>query len=113
MTFWSAIILDFFVAFGVVVGGSIMGGVGSVIGHHHLTPMATMEQLSEQLKIWALVAALGGTVDMLRSVETNILEGHLGLVVQQIFMLLSAFAGAHIGYVLIMWLIRGEFPWES
>lgn len=110
MTFWSAIILDFFVAFGVVVGGSIMGGVGALIGHHHLTPMASMEQLVGQLKIWALVAALGGTVDMLRSVENNILEGHLGLVAQQILMLLSAFAGAHVGYLLIMWLIEGDLP---
>lgn len=110
MSFWSAIIFDFFVAFGVVVGGSIMGGIGALVGHYHLTPMATMEELVGQLKIWGIVAALGGTVDMLRSVETNILEGHLGLVAQQVFMLLSAFVGAHAGYLLIIWLIRGDLP---
>lgn len=110
MTFWSTIILDFFVAFGVVVGGSIMGGIGALLGNHHLTPMSTIETLSEQLKIWALVAALGGTFDMLRSVETHIKEGHLSLVAQQFLMLLSAFAGAQMGYMLINWLIRGELP---
>lgn len=108
MTFWATIILDFFVAFGVVVGGSIMGGMGSLIGHHSVTPMKTIVELAEQLKIWALVAALGGTFDMLRSVETHILEGHLSLVAQQFLMLLSAFTGAHIGYLIISWLIRGE-----
>lgn len=108
MTFWSTIILDFFVAFGVVIGGSIMGGVGALIGHYNVTPMETIEELAGQLKIWALVAALGGTFDMLRSVETHIFEGHLSLVAQQFLMLLSAFAGAHIGYLLITWLIRGE-----
>lgn len=107
MSFWSVIILDFFVAFGVVVGGTIMGGVGAFIGHYHLTPLATMEQLTGQLKIWAIVAALGGTVDMLRSVEINILEGHLSLVAQQLLILLSAFAGAHLGYLLILWITRG------
>lgn len=110
MTFWSTIILDFFVAFGVVVGGSIIGGVGSLIGNYHLTPMEATAQLAEQLKIWALVAALGGTFDMLRSVEANILEGHLRLVAQQFLMLLSAFAGAHIGFMLIHWITRGELP---
>jgi len=87
-----------------------MGGIGALIGHYHLTPMATMEELVGQLKIWGIVAALGGTVDMLRSVETNILEGHLGLVAQQVCMLLSAFVGAHAGYLLIIWLIRGDLP---
>lgn len=85
-----------------------MGGIGALVGHHHLTPIATMDQLVSQLKIWALVAALGGTVDMLSSLESHILDGHLGLVAQQLLMLLSAFAGAHLGYLLIMSLIKGD-----
>ncbi|WP_054948655.1 YtrH family sporulation protein [Numidum massiliense] len=109
MPFWSAIILDFFVAFGVVVGGSLMGGIGSLLGlSSGLTPMGTIEHIVGQLKVWAIVAALGGTVDVLRTVEVNIRHGDLDVVAQQLFLLLSAFAGAHLGYKLVMWLIRGD-----
>lgn len=109
MSFWSNMILDFFVAFGIVVGGSILGGVGAVIGHHpELTPFKIMENLAGQLKFWALIAALGGTIDILRLVETNLYDGHFSIVLQQVLYLLSCFAGAHIGFLLINWLVGGD-----
>ncbi len=105
--FWSTTILDYFIALGVVLGGSLLGGVGAFLADR--APMDAMLGLSEQLKIWALVAALGGTFDTIRAFETNILGGQIGQVGQQLIFVLSAFFGAHTGTLLIRWLFQGSF----
>ncbi len=97
--------LDFFIAFGVVFGGSMLAGIGSVF--FLLPPAAVMLQTASQLKIWALVAAVGGSIDPLRVIESNIIEGHLYPVAVQVALMLCAFLGAHIGTELIRWLCRG------
>ncbi|MFD1425989.1 putative alpha/beta-fold hydrolase [Kroppenstedtia sanguinis] len=104
--FWSTTILNYFIAMGVVLGGSVLGGVGAFFGND--PPMDAMLRLAEQLKIWALVAALGGTFDTIKSFEVHILGGELHQAFQQMIFILSAFFGAHVGTVLIRWLIQGE-----
>ncbi|QKG83937.1 sporulation protein [Kroppenstedtia pulmonis] len=104
--FWSTTILNYFIALGVVLGGTLLGGIGAFLGNS--PPMDAMMKLSEQLKIWALVAALGGTFDTIRSFEVNILGGQLSQVGQQLIFILSAFFGAHVGTLLIRWFIQGE-----
>jgi hypothetical protein len=98
-------ILDFFIAFGVVFGGSMLAGIGSVL--ILLPPATIMLQAASQLKIWALVAAVGGSIDPLRVIESNFLQGHLSPVAAQIALMLCAFLGAHVGTELIRWLCRG------
>jgi hypothetical protein len=102
--FSATFILDFFVAFGMVVGGSILGGISALFFNQ--PPLATMERLAEQLKIWALVAAVGGTFDVLRVIETGFLGGQLSPVAKQLLYLLSAFIGAQLGTVIIAWLAK-------
>lgn len=87
-------------------GGSVLGGIGAFFGND--PPMDAMLRLAEQLKIWALVAALGGTFDTIKSFEVHILGGQLHQAFQQMIFILSAFFGAHVGTVLIRWLIQGE-----
>jgi hypothetical protein len=70
-------------------------------------PMFKMVRLAEQLKIWAMVAAIGGTFDTIRNFEVTILGGQLNLAFQQLIFILSAFMGAHAGTVLVRWLIQG------
>jgi hypothetical protein len=103
--FIATLILDFFVAFGVVFGASMLGGIGAVLSlqsptHHMLT-------IAENIKIWALVAAIGGTIDPIREIESNLLGSHLSPVIKQILYILSAFLGAHTGTVLIQWITGG------
>lgn len=105
--FWSTTILNYFIALGVVLGGTLLGGIGAFFGND--PPMYAMLKLSEQLKIWAMVAALGGTFDTIKSFEVHILGGHLHQVFQQLIFILSAFFGAHIGTILIRWLIQGDW----
>lgn len=74
-TFLSKALIDFFIAFGVVLGGSILAGIGAVVALQ--SPVDTMQHISEQLKIWAVVAAVGGTIDPIRVIESNFLDGNL------------------------------------
>ncbi|MBA4601590.1 YtrH family sporulation protein [Thermoactinomyces mirandus] len=105
--FWTTAVLDFLIALGVVLGGVILGGLGAFITDEY--PMFKMMRLAEQLKIWAMVAAIGGTFDTIKNFEITILGGQLNLAFQQIVFIVSAFLGAHTGTVLVRWLIQGGF----
>ncbi|MBB3108270.1 hypothetical protein FHS18_000298 [Paenibacillus phyllosphaerae] len=98
-------IIDFFTAFGLVFGGSILAGIGAVFVF--MPPSTLMLKTATQLKIWAIVAAVGGSIDPIRVIESNFLDGHMSPVAQQIGYIVCAFLGAHIGTELIRWLCRG------
>ncbi|NBD26085.1 YtrH family sporulation protein [Paenibacillus glycinis] len=104
-SFFTKATIDFFIAFGVVFGGSMLAGMGSVFVM--AAPAAIMLDTASRLKIWALVAAVGGTIDPMRVIESNMMDGHLSPVVLQIGYILCAFLGAHMGTELVRWLCRG------
>jgi len=97
-------IFCFFIAFGVVIGGSLLAGMGAYFAW--MPPKVEMMKVAANLKIWALVAAVGGTIDPLRVIESNVIGGHLSLALQQIGYILLAFLGAHMGTELIQWMCR-------
>lgn len=96
----------FFVAFGVVVGGCLLGGIGAVLMLQ--SPAAAMLHIANRIKIWALVAAVGGTIDPLRVIESNVMEGHLSPAFKQILYFVTGFVGAHMGTELIKWICEGS-----
>ncbi|OFW79091.1 MAG: sporulation protein [Alicyclobacillus sp. RIFOXYA1_FULL_53_8] len=98
--FVNNLVLDFFVSMGMVIGGALLGGLGAVL--RHSPPMATMLNLADQLKVWALVSTLGGTMDTLRMIETGVLGGQVFPMAKQLAYLLAAFVGSQLGF----WLIR-------
>lgn len=102
--FLSKAAIDFCVAFGVVIGGSMLAAVGSVLVSWPAA--STMLETADRLKIWAIVVAIGGTIDPVRVIEANVLEGHLSPVLQQILFIVFAFLGAHMGTELIRWITR-------
>jgi hypothetical protein len=104
-TFLTWAITDFFLAFGVVFGGSMFAGIASVF--MMMPPATMMMSAAGQLKIWALVAAVGGSVDPLRVIESNIVEGNLSPVAIQVGYMLVSFLGAHIGTEFVRFLCRG------
>ncbi|MGI6365088.1 MAG: YtrH family sporulation protein [Bacillota bacterium] len=99
------LLLDFLIALGVVVGGSAMGALGALLTQR--PPLHIMADLAERLKIWGLAAALGGTFSTIRALESGLFAGQLGVVARQVTIILSAFLGAHLGYLLISILARG------
>ena len=102
----ATLVLDFFVAMGMVLGGSLLGGLAAVLTHAR--PIDTMMMLGRQLKIWALVSTLGGTMDMLRVLETGVLGLKLGPIARQFMYLTAAFLGCQVAYVLLRWLTGSE-----
>lgn len=102
MSFMAKIILDFFIAFGIVLGGSMLGGIGAVVSLQ--PPTQTMLDVAGRIKIWALAAAVGGTIDPMRVIESNMLDGNLSPAIKQILYLIFAFLGAHMGTELVKWI---------
>ncbi|MRN52983.1 YtrH family sporulation protein [Paenibacillus monticola] len=99
--FLSKAVLDFFIAFGIVLGGSMLGGIGAVFSLQ--PPTLTMLEVADRIKIWALAAAVGGTIDPMRVIESNMLGGNLSPAIKQILYLVFAFLGAHMGSELVKW----------
>lgn len=105
-TFFSTLILNFFIALGVVIGGSIFGSLGAILGG--TPPVKTMIDTADSLKLWAMFGALGGTFTTIKEIELGFLEGQLHAVVKQIIFILSSFMGAHLGVITITWLNGGN-----
>jgi hypothetical protein len=102
--FLERVIISFFVAFGVMLGGALIGGIGAFLVNQ--PPMDKIFTLSGSLKIWAIVAAIGGTFDTFTNLERGLFGGtHLVLVKQLIF-ILSAMAGAQSGALILQWLTQ-------
>ena len=99
-------IMYYFVAFGVVIGGSIFGGLGAFLVNQ--PPIQTMKDLSDQLKIWALVVALGGTFDSFKVFESSLIEGNIFSLTKQILYITVALIGAYTAQLVLYWLIEGD-----
>lgn len=104
--FFPAFFNSFFIALGVLLGGSLIGGISAFFTNQ--PPMTTVLRLSDSLRIWAIVAAIGGTFDTVYSFERGLLNGETRDIVKQILWILSALGGAHTGSVLISWLTQGN-----
>lgn len=104
-TFLSRLAINFFVAFGILVGGCLIGGVGAVLVLK--PPSSTMMSIADNIKVWAMVTAVGGTIDPFRVIETNFAEGYISPAIKQILYFVSAFIGAQIGHDLIRLICRG------
>jgi hypothetical protein len=98
-SFSAELALTFSLALGVVLGGSFFGAVGGLFGGY---PARTMWRLAGDLKLWAVVAALGGDIETFRRLEQGILRGQFLDLGKQVLLLVAAFAGAHLGVLLIM-----------
>ncbi len=105
-TFVSTLIINFSIALGVVLGGALVGGLGAALGSE--PPIQAMIDIAEKLKLWAMVASLGGTFIAIKEIEMGFLGGQLHTVIKQLIFILSAFSGAHLGVIIITFLFQGE-----
>jgi len=106
-TFFQNILYNFFISLGVILGGCIFGGIAATFNGH--PPLKTMLDLCGKIKVWAIIVALGGTFPSLKVLEVGILNGDVRSLIKQILYILSALMGAHIGYLLIYYLVgRGN-----
>ena len=103
-TFLSLLITSYFIAFGVMLGGSLLGGLGSFLAGE--PPLTMINRFSQSLRIWALVAAIGGTFDTFYSFERGIFEGETKDVIKQVLLIVFAMGGMQTGLTIIKWIVQ-------
>ncbi len=104
--FLPKLVLVFFTAFGIMLGASMMGSLAAFLMREQ--PVATMLTLVKDIKIWAIVAAIGGSFSTFEILETGIFQGEIRMVAKQLLFILSSFMGTHLGYLLVVSLAGGK-----
>jgi hypothetical protein len=99
--FFAAFIHCFFIALGVILGGSIIGSIGEFATGD--SPLSSMTRIAERLRIWAIVAAIGGTFDAIANVERSLFGGSTFDLLKQVLLIISAMGGVKVGMTLIEW----------
>jgi len=94
------ILISLFTAAGVVLGGAMIGSIGSLLAGE--SPFAGMRHLAGSVRLWAVVVAMGGTFSAIQALESGIYFGRLHILLRQILVIISAFCGAQLGH----WLIK-------
>ncbi|WP_343299438.1 YtrH family sporulation protein [Cytobacillus firmus] len=102
--FFSTLIESYFIAFGVLIGGSIIGGMAAFLTGK--PPLNQIFQISNMIRIWAIIAAIGGTFDTVYSFERGVMDGQTKDIFKQLMLILSALGGAQTGAMLINWLTQ-------
>jgi hypothetical protein len=102
--FFSLFLQSYFIALGVLIGGSIIGGFAAFLTGK--PPLTEIFRLSNMIRIWAIVTAIGGTFDAVYTFERGLLEGETKDLFKQILIILSALGGAQTGSLFINWLTQ-------
>lgn len=100
--FFAHLIESYFIAFGVLIGGSLLGGLASFMTGQPL--LTQISRISELIRIWAIIAAIGGTFDTVYSFERGLMDGDTKDIFKQFLLILSAMGGAQTGATIIKWL---------
>src|SRR5690554_5146146 len=96
----------FFIALGVVLGGSFIGSIGGLLIRE--SPLKIMASIADDIKLYAIICAIGGTFTNLRLLEGVLFRGNLMIIFELFFILLSAFLSAQLGYWLIIIFCGGK-----
>ncbi|MBP3038789.1 YtrH family sporulation protein [Bacillaceae bacterium Marseille-Q3522] len=102
--FFSSLLDSYFIALGVLIGGSIIGGLSAFLTGK--PPLTEIFRLSNMIRIWAIVAAIGGTFDAVYNFEKGIFNGDTKDLLKQCLLILAALGGAQTGALLINWLTQ-------
>lgn len=100
------VLLAFFTAFGVVLGGAIVGSFATLLTTG--SPLQTMNMLAKSVKLWAVVVAMGGTFPTIRAIESGLAGGEVFTLVRQVATIIAGFGGATCGYAIVMAITGGE-----
>ncbi|WP_026906445.1 YtrH family sporulation protein [Paucisalibacillus globulus] len=104
--FFAQFIHCFFIAFGVIIGGSLIGSIGAFATGD--APLTEVLRIGKKLGIWAIVAAIGGTFDAIEKFQDGFLEGTSIEILKQGLLILSAMGGAKTAMIILEWLVQEE-----
>jgi len=91
----------YFIAFGVIIGGSLIGSIGPFLTGE--SPLSSMGRIAQSLKIWAIIAAIGGTFDAIENFQKGLLDESTLDMFKQILLIISAMIGVKSGISIIQW----------
>ncbi|WP_071460365.1 YtrH family sporulation protein [Bacillus massilinigeriensis] len=100
--FFAHLLESYFIALGVLLGGSLVGGIASFLTGQPL--LTEISRFSDSIRIWAIIAAIGGTFDTVYSFERGFLEGETKDIFKQFLLIVSAMGGAQTGAIIIKWI---------
>ncbi|MGM0501775.1 MAG: YtrH family sporulation protein [Bacillota bacterium] len=100
------VLIVFCISLGVVLGGAIVGSLGATLTNN--PPFKAMLKISREIKLWAIVTAIGGTFSNLKTFEGSLLEGRFITIIKQFILLTTAFIGAQLGVWIISNLTGGK-----
>lgn len=103
-SFYTSIIQNFLIAFGVVIGASLFSGLGAVLTNE--PPYKVMVEVANSIKIWAIAASLGGTFSSFTVIEKGIFDGEIRTLIKQALFIIISLTGANMGYEFIRLLQR-------
>jgi len=104
--FFVSVFHCFFIAFGIVIGGSLIGSIGAFATGD--APLTAIGRIAKGLRIWAIVAAIGGTFDAIATFERGVLGGSSMDIIKQILIILSAMGGVKIAIIVLQWFIQED-----
>lgn len=97
--FFTSFIHCYFIALGVIIGGAIIGSIGSFLTGE--APLNAMYRISQSLKIWAIVAAIGGTFDAIENFQRGFIDGSTMDLFKQLLFILSAMLGVKSAFFIL------------
>ncbi|NLY11313.1 MAG: hypothetical protein GX020_06490 [Firmicutes bacterium] len=100
------ILLAFFSALGVILGGSIIGSLAALFTS--FSPISMLRDLAKMFRLWAILVAIGGTFPTIRIIESGLFYGQIGALIRQLAIIVSALLGAYVGYWILITLTGGE-----
>lgn len=98
-SFYTNVIHNFLIAFGVVIGASVFNGIGAIITDN--PPLKAMIDIARSTKIWAVAVALGGTFSSFDVIDKGLFAGDFKALIKQALYVLIALLGANFGYTFI------------
>lgn len=104
--FFVSFIQCFCIAFGVLIGGSIIGSIGSFLTGG--APLLAISRIAQSIKIWAIVASIGGTFDAIDNFQRGLLEGTTFDLIKQLLLIISAMGGVKLAMTLINWFVEED-----
>ena len=101
-------LLPFFTALGVVLGASMVGSLGSLFTYG--APLETMHTIAGDVRIWALVVAIGGTFSTIHIIESGIFGGEVLALLRQCIVIAGAATGSYLGWWIVKTIAAGDKP---
>src|SRR5699024_10946171 len=82
IAFVRSLLACFFIAAGVMIGGTLIGSLAAFFSGE--SPFAAMIRIAHASKIWAIVAAIGGTFDAIENFQKGVLDGSTEQLIKQV-----------------------------